>query len=271
MLAILLSTYNGENYLREQLDSIFSQTFKDFILYVRDDGSLDNTVNILYEYEKEHANFAIINDNQKRKGASGSFMCLLEKVEADYYMFCDQDDIWFSSKIQTSLNAIQAEELRSKDMPILVHTDLIVTDNNLNVISKSLWKNNNTNPYIITRKYLKFVNYITGCTMLFNRITRDLAILDSKNIIMHDFWVGVCVDSVKGIIITLPIPTIYYRQHSNNVIGASKSHRFPTLVRYFHVPDFRYSIDLYNMIKHKYSMNFFQYLMLRIRFYLKSL
>jgi glycosyltransferase involved in cell wall biosynthesis len=274
MLAILLSTFNGERYLREQLDSLISQTFRDFTLYIRDDGSNDGTIDVLLEYEKKFENFVIFNDSQKHRGACMSFMWLLEKVEAKYYMFCDQDDVWFPTKVQLTLDAIQSEECRLHNNSVLVHTDLVVTDSSLNIISQSLWDNDNTNPLRITRKYLKLVNYITGCTVMFNRKARDLSVLgisENKIILMHDFWVGICVDSSKGVIVSLPIPTIYYRQHTNNVIGASSNniYRFPRLKRYFHIPNFKYSIDLYKMIKLKYNMNLFQYLVLRVKFYLK--
>lgn len=268
MIAILLSTYNGEKYLRQQLDSLFCQTFSDFVLYVRDDGSSDTTIDILFEYERKFTNIVVFKDTEKRKGACMSFMWLLEKVEAEYYMFCDQDDVWFPSKIQLTLDVVKSEECRSQNLPILVHTDLVVTNSTLNIISKSLWENDNTNPLKITRKYLRLVNYITGCTMLFNRKARDLAIMDTKHILMHDYWIGICVDSSKGIIISLPIPSIYYRQHDHNTIGASdKKYRFPRLQRYFHVPDFKYSHNLYNMIKIKYKINLIEYLLLRFNFY----
>ena len=269
MIAILLATYNGEKYLREQLDSLFSQTFIDFVIYVRDDGSSDSTMDILLEYESKLANIVIFNDSNKHIGACSSFMWLLEKVDAPYYMFCDQDDVWFSSKIQLSFDAIKSEEYRSADKAVLVHSDLIVTDNSLKVISKSLWENDKTSPLKITQKYLRIVNYVTGCTMLFNRKARDLAITERNNyILMHDFWIAISVDSSNGIIVSLPIPTIYYRQHGNNAVGAStKKYRFPRLQRYFHLPDFEYSRSLYEMIKSKYKISVMEYMLLRINFY----
>ena len=99
-------------------------------------------------------------------------------------------------------------------------------------------------------------------------MARDLAIIDTKYLLMHDFWVGICVDSSNGVIVSLSIPTIYYRQHSNNAVGASdKRYRFPRLQRYFHMPNFKYSHNLYNMIKSKYKINLVEYLLLRLSFY----
>lgn len=270
MIAILLSTYNGERYLRQQLDSLFSQTFNDFVLYVRDDGSGDTTMDILLEYDINHTNMVIFRDIENNKGACMGFMWLLAKVEAEYYMFCDQDDVWFPSKVQLTWNTIQAEERRSNKVAILVHTDLIVTDSNLNIISQSLWENDNINPSRITRKYLRVLNYVTGCTMLFNRVARDLAIVDVEHALMHDFWIAIRVDSSEGVIISLPIPTMYYRQHDFNAVGASnRKYRFPWLQRHFHLPDFKYSNKLYHMIKSNYNINLIQYLLLRLNFYFR--
>ena len=91
MLAILLSTYNGERFLREQLDSLFNQRYSDFTLYVRDDGSTDTTVDIIHEYQTKHENVILLHDPWQHRGASGSFMWMLQQIEADFYMFCDQD------------------------------------------------------------------------------------------------------------------------------------------------------------------------------------
>ncbi|MFB9077365.1 glycosyltransferase family 2 protein [Flavobacterium procerum] len=270
MIAILLSTYNGEKYLRDQLESLYSQTYKEFQLFVRDDGSTDSTISILEEYESKYSNIKLFESETTNLGACESFIWLLKNVKAEYYMFCDQDDIWFPSKVQISLDALESESKRSNEKAIIVHTDLVVTDNNLNITAKSLWENDNINPSKITRKYLKLVNYVTGCTMMFNRKARDLSIDYTGNILMHDFWISLCVDSSNGAIVSLPIPTIYYRQHANNTIGASsKKYRFPILQRYFHMPDFTYSNNLYKVIRAKYGIGFVKYLIIRISYYLK--
>ena len=270
MFAILLSTYNGEKFIKEQINSLLTQTFTSFVLYIRDDGSSDNTPNILDEYALKYDNIIILNDAERRRGACNSFLWLLKEVEADYYMFCDQDDVWLPNKVQISFDAFKEEEMRSSEKPILIHTDLIITDANLNIKAPSLWKHDKTDPYIITRKYLKLVNYITGCTMLFNKRARDLAIEDNKFALMHDFWVGISVDSVNGVIISLPIPTILYRQHANNTIGASKKEKRYLLERYLHFPDFNYSNRLYRMLNSRYNIGILRYILLRFRFYLSK-
>ena len=106
MNAILMTTYNGQTYLREQLDSLFSQTCQDWELYVSDDGSTDQTVAILEEYAHSHPNMHV-EVNTKNLGPARNFMRMVEKVDADAYMFCDQDDVWLKDKVAQSLLALR--------------------------------------------------------------------------------------------------------------------------------------------------------------------
>ena len=269
MLAILLSTFNGEEYLFEQLNSLFSQTYNEFVLFVRDDGSTDSTVSIIKSFRNKYKNIVFFEDSLENIGACKSYLWLLQNVEADYYMFCDQDDVWVNNKIELSINALKCEEIRSDKLAIIVHTDLIVTDKKLNVISNSLWDNDNTNPLRITRKYLFLVNYLTGCTMLINKKARDISITSNETAIMHDFWVGICVEASNGVILSLSTPTVFYRQHERNVIGSKqKKSQHPILQRYLHIPNFRYSYMLYKMINSRYNISWYTYIKHRICFYL---
>lgn len=269
MLAILLSTYNGEEFLSEQLDSLFNQTYTNFVLYIRDDGSTDSTLKIIKYYQEKYKNIILLSNSGQNLGPCKSFMSMLQEIEASYYMFCDQDDVWLPTKIQMSLDAIKMEELRSIDLPVIVHSDLIVVDVNLSTISPSLWLHNNNNPSRVTRKYLPILNYVTGCTMLFNSLARAISLSHTDDQIMHDFWISICVDSVEGIIVSLPIPTILYRQHLSNTIGASKDkYLFPRLQRYFHIPDLTYSNRLYGVLKSKYNLSLYRYIWLRLCFYI---
>ena len=127
-LAILLGTYNGGRFLREQLDSLFAQTMKDFQLYIRDDGSTDDTMLIVKEYQQLHPNIVKVEDEGKNLGAKGNFERLLALTDADYYMFCDQDDVWLPDKIEVSFAKMKQMEQRYGDIPLLVHTDLEVVD-----------------------------------------------------------------------------------------------------------------------------------------------
>ena len=124
-IAILMATYNGENYLREQIDSILCQTNQDWTLYVQDDGSKDATLDIIKSYDDER--IVLVDVGLTRQGACMNFMSLLNMVESEYYMFCDQDDVWFVDKVEKSLGRMKKEEMYyGKDKPILVFSDASV-------------------------------------------------------------------------------------------------------------------------------------------------
>ena len=105
-VAIIMSTYNGEKYIKEQLDSLFNHTYKNIEIYVRDDGSKDKTVEILREYEKNGKIHLFVKEN---KGFIKSFFeCLSFCDDADYYSFCDQDDVWYEDKVERAVNALNS-------------------------------------------------------------------------------------------------------------------------------------------------------------------
>ncbi len=141
---ILLSTYNGSKYLKEQLDSLLSQTYKDIEIIVRDDGSSDDTLDILKSYDIK------LLETKQNLGAMGSFAELLSYAvansDSEYFMFCDQDDVWNSQKIEKTLEKMQGMEEKFGDIPLLVHTDLEVVDEELNTINSSFMKYQNINP-----------------------------------------------------------------------------------------------------------------------------
>jgi Glycosyltransferases involved in cell wall biogenesis len=148
-LAILLATYNSEKYLKVQIDSILAQSFSDFTLYIRDDGSTDSTISIIDEYLKLFPNIIFLKDNQKNRLSLGSFMWMLENVNADYYMFSDHDDYWLENKVELTLNKMLAVESVGSKKPVIIHTDLKVVDTNLNEIAPSFWKYSKIDPKLL--------------------------------------------------------------------------------------------------------------------------
>ena len=209
-VAVLLATYNGEKYIGQQLDSLLRQSFTDFVVYISDDGSTDSTIYIIEDYAKRFpAKFRLIDDENKHKGAARNFMSMLHQVQADYYFFCDQDDVWLEDKMQVTLSALKALELRYPNFPIVVHTDLKVVDERLNVIKDSLWKVMKLNVDLLHRyNYLAVCNCVTGCTMAFNARTKDCVYpLPDYPIPMHDFWIAIQV-AKYGKIGSVNSPTI---------------------------------------------------------------
>jgi len=221
LVDILLATYNGEKYLREQLDSLFNQTFQDFRILVRDDGSTDGTMRILREYALHHAGkIEIIEDDLGGGNPARNFMLLMKHSTAGYVMFCDQDDSWMPDKVSTLLQRMQAEEKRTADgaAPILVFSDYQVTDAQLRPLPV------NESSLQIARHYrslnrLLVQNYITGCTMMINKTACQLAGDYDSRILMHDWWIALYV-SAMGRICHVPEKLTYYRQHGDNDVGA---------------------------------------------------
>lgn len=218
-VAILLATYNSERYLEPLIDSLCNQTYRDFTLYIRDDGSTDSTPAILAHYVAQHDNIVVMDDPTKGRRAMGSFMWMLEHTDADYYMFCDHDDIWLPTKVELSVDKIRSIEKR--ETPALVSTDLVVVDSDLKTISPSLWGYMKLRPELLTQlKYAVSCNLFTGCTMIINRAARDISLPVSPNAVMHDSWIGLRTIAAGGDVAWIAEPTILYRQHGDNVFGA---------------------------------------------------
>jgi len=218
-VAILLSTYNGEMFLKEQIDSIINQSFKNWDLYIRDDGSTDSTLLIIKKYCKDHHNIHLVEDN-KNLGACQSFLWLLNYVDAPYYMFCDQDDIWLQDKIYISLELMKKSESIHPEIPILVHTDLKVVDKDLKEINTSFWNYAKLKQrYLSGFNYLGVCNGITGCSMMINDKTKKVSLPCNLKIPMHDYFLALKVAKF-GKIVYLDTSTILYRQHDKNELGA---------------------------------------------------
>jgi glycosyltransferase involved in cell wall biosynthesis len=224
MIQILLATHNGEKYLRPLLDSLLAQTVQDFQVLVSDDASSDRTTDILQEYSTRFTGKFRMLSSQARGSAQRNFEYLANNAHADYIMFCDQDDVWLPRKIELSLAAIRGAEHRlGPSVPILVHSDLKVVDENLNVLSGSFFEYQHLNHYRISFANLLMQNIVTGCTVIINSAL--LEIFNSRKlpekIIMHDWWLAL-IASAFGRIYFIETPTILYRQHGNNALGAKR-------------------------------------------------
>lgn len=222
--AILLATYNGELFLREQLDSLLAQTCNNWDLYVHDDGSKDGTVAILEEYEKKYSNIHFI-DAPSTGNARDNFFLLMDAVDADYYFFCDQDDVWFNNKVETELAVLKQQENKTPDKPIVVYTNLKVVDEKLNVIDDSFWDFSAIHPEFLSNFDTYAYAVATGCTMCFNRKAKEVGMKGRETAIMHDCWTLLSTVANGGIAIPLRTPTMLYRQHSHNSIGAVRAER----------------------------------------------
>ena len=225
---ILLTTYNGEKYLKEQIDSILNQTYTNFRLLISDDCSKDSTIKILKEYEQKDNRIKVFLQ-EKNLGYVKNFEFLLTKVENEIYALSDQDDVWNNDKVEKTYKKLKEEDAD------LVFTDLEIVNEKLKTINSSF------NDYMfLSRKIKKYYkdyrlqylyNCITGCTLMSKKKYLEKIIpipMDSKYVI-HDTWIGLIV-ALNGKIAYLDEATIKYRQHGNNQVGSNHtSHKYTKL------------------------------------------
>jgi glycosyltransferase involved in cell wall biosynthesis len=224
MIYILLATYNGEIYIREQLDSLLKQTYQNWILWIHDDGSKDATLKIVKEYKEKFPNkIILISDGIRCGGAKQNFTHLLSSIDDnyDYIMFCDQDDVWLDYKIELTLNTMIEVENSNYNKPIIIHTDLQVVDETLKTIANSYFIYQKIKPHWSKDFYMSLVqNSVTGCTMMINKKAKEISLPIGNNAIMHDWWILLKVLQNNGVVKYISEPTILYRQHSFNDTGA---------------------------------------------------
>ena len=225
---ILLPTYNGEKYLREQLDSILNQTYKNIRLIISDDCSKDSTPKILEEYRKKDERIELYLQKENT-GVVKEIEFLLKKVKSNYYMLADQDDVWLPIKVEKSIETLK------KQNADLVFGDLEVVDEKLETIYPSfgdfMLLNRKIHKYIDSYKVNYLYNCVTGCTILSKRefIEKILPIPTESKYLIHDHWIGLIV-ALNGKLAYMPEKYIKYRQHGNNQVGTNKiSHGFKKL------------------------------------------
>ncbi len=220
-IAVLVATYNGEKYIEEQLKSLLKQTEQDFVCYVHDDGSKDETPRILENFALNNSHKIKILSYEKTGSSKANFFSMLKRVDAKYYMFCDQDDVWLPEKIEKTYSKIR--KIEKEDKPCAVFTDLCVVDKELNIINKSYMDFSHRDPKKTGLRELLVRNVAAGCTMMINRSLRDLAITytDENSIFMHDVWC-LLIGSVLGDVAYIDEATLLYRQHGDNQVGAKR-------------------------------------------------
>lgn len=214
MIDILMATYNGGRYIRNQILSLQQQTYEDWRLLVRDDGSSDNTLEIVKSFMDNDPRVILIKDDLGNLGAGKCFLELTKYAQADYVMFCDQDDIWFEKKVEILLNAAVGRMSRNK--PFLAYCNgFVYSDYTGTVISNSI-------PLVRAKGFreLLFCNAgYHGCVMLFNKkLCGMLANYKADYFYMHDDVTTLLAHSF-GDVLFIEESLLLYRQHSKNVTG----------------------------------------------------
>ena len=213
---ILLAAYNGEKYLKELIDSILNQTYKNIKLIISDDCSKDSTRKILEEYEKQDERVEVYYQPQNL-GYVKNFEFLLKQVKSNLYMLADQDDVWLPEKIEKSVETIERENAD------LVFGDLEVVDKDLKTIYPSfndfMLLSRKIKKYIKSYKLNYLYNCVTGCTVIAKSkfISKLLPIPTNSKYFIHDHWLGIMM-SIYGKVAYMPEKYIKYRQHGNNQV-----------------------------------------------------
>ncbi|MDT2459462.1 glycosyltransferase [Enterococcus avium] len=207
-VVILMSTYNGEKYLEEQLESLFLQEEVEISILVRDDGSSDNTVKILNKYQAEGRLSWYTGNNLK---SARSFLNLIQKApKSNYYAFCDQDDVWNSDKLKRAIHQLE----RVTNTPKLYCSNYQLVDKNLNHLT------DNGHVSTVSFKAALVASNCTGCTVVFDSTLLKLIRKQTpEHLVMHDDWAHKVCLAVGGTVIYDENKSLLYRQHEKNVDG----------------------------------------------------
>lgn len=217
---IVLAAYNGEKYIREQLDSLLANSFQDFFVEVCDDGSTDRTTAIVREYAQRHECIGL-HTNETNLGYVKNFMEGIKRSKSPYIMLCDQDDIWHRDKIEKTLERMKRMEQQEGDhVPLLVFTDAMNFDSELGKETGSFHKTSHLNVKKVDTAHLFMENKCIGCTVMMNAAIRDYLTVLPEEIRVHDWWLAL-ICSHFGKISYIEETTLQYRQHSGNMIGGS--------------------------------------------------
>lgn len=215
-VAILMGCYNGASFIREQLDSIWAQEYTNWCLYASDDGSTDETLGILHEYQRRWGEERLVIINGRRQGFCVNFLSLAcnPSIAADYYAFCDQDDVWLPQKLSAALAYLEKQD---PNIPQAYGGRTIYTDLSLKMIGES-------------RKYVypcsfqnALVQSIAGAnTMVFNHAAKELLqSIGPVNVESHDWWLYIVIEGVGGRLYFDLNPYLLYRQHPGALVGAN--------------------------------------------------
>ena len=224
---ILMSTYNGQQFLAEQIRSIQEQSYTDWTLFIRDDGSSDNTKEILKDFEHQDSRIHLIdNDKSDNLGVIKSFHKLVNHDRADYYFFSDQDDVWLPNKLELSLKEAQNY---LADLPLMVYMDLKVVNQDLEIMTESMVKSQSHHANTELIQELT-ENTVTGGVAMINHALAEMW-QETDDILMHDWYLALLA-SAFGNLVFIDQPGELYRQHSDNVLGArTLSKRFKKWIR----------------------------------------
>lgn len=222
---IILPIYNGIKYLEQQIESIREQTYDNWVLLLRDDGSTDGSIELAQRLAQYDSRIELLDDDKGNLGAAQAFSLLaIEALArgATYVAFSDQDDVWLPRKLEKSLCRIkEIEKAKEAGHNVLVHSDLEVVGPNLQPIARSFMKHERIrHRRDVPISTLLVQNHVVGCTMMTNRSLLSKAAPIPEGVRMHDWWIAAFA-TVTGTVGYIAEPLVKYRQHGRNTLGSS--------------------------------------------------
>jgi len=213
---VILAAYNGESYIREQIESILNQSHSNLELIISLDPSKDRTEEIILDIIETDSRVKLYK-NKRGKGVINNFNNGLSLSKSDYIMFSDQDDYWLKNKVEEMLDLLMKHDVNK---PLLAFSDLEIVDAKLNKINSSFYELNSLDPHNnMDKRFLSWKSTCYGCTIIMNRKLFDIAGYVPSDVSMHDHWYAYNA-ARYGIIFYHPKATIKYRQHDNNLVGS---------------------------------------------------
>ncbi len=208
---IILAAYNGEKYIKEQINSILDQSYENFHLYIRDDASTDGTLSAVNE-AADDKRVTVIKRQINSGNAKVAFFDLIRQTTADVVFFSDQDDIWDKDKLKDMLSLFEGIKT-----PLMVFSDCSVINEAGELVHPSMNKRQHISPKRTALNHLLVQNCVTGCTAAVNRALINI-LKEPENIPVHDWWIA-CVCAIFGELKYLDKSTVLYREHQSNLCG----------------------------------------------------
>ncbi len=221
LVAILLCTHNGAKFLAEQLNSIEAQIHRNWVVIASDDGSTDQTKEILLQYQAKWPVGKLTIRSGPKNGFCQNFLSLASDsgIKADYYAFCDQDDVWLPFKLSAGISWFESIQGKSNSVPMLYGGKTIYVDENLKILGNSLEFNY---PKVFRNAMVQ--SMAGGNTLIFNQASKELLErARGVNPASHDWWLYLLISGAEGLCFFDVNPHILYRQHRNSSVGENRS------------------------------------------------
>lgn len=218
---VVLCTYNGEKYIKEQLESILAQTISPEFILISDDGSSDSTIDRIHSTMSENSfeKYSVVAG--PRNGVAHNFFSAIHHTSSNLVFFSDQDDIWLKNKAEIFTN--KARSFSSK-APFFIFSDAYLIDEEGSRLRQTFFENQRLDPSILKDDSILYQNCVQGASLLVNRallslVEKSLVTANVNQLVMHDWWIAI-IGKYYGSYKFINKPLIEYRQHENNVIGS---------------------------------------------------